>query len=83
VSKNLYVGGLDEGVKEEELTKLFSEAGKVVNVKVITDRLTGQSRGFAFVEMSNKKGAKKAIEMFNGKKLKGKALVVNEARSQK
>lgn len=79
----LYVGGLDSSVDDNQLNELFSQAGKVVSARVITDRLTGQSRGFAFVEMSSKKEAKKAIEMLSGKRLKGKAMTINEARPRK
>jgi RNA recognition motif-containing protein len=76
----LYVGNLDYGVGEDKLAELFSKAGTVVSAVVITDRYSGRSKGFGFVEMSSDEEAKKAIEMFNGKELEGREIVVNEAR---
>jgi len=80
VNPKLYVGALDYGVTGEQLNKLFSQAGKVINAVVISDRQTGRSRGFGFVEMGSEKEAKKAIEMFNGKDFQGRKMIVNEAR---
>jgi RNA recognition motif-containing protein len=65
---------------ESELQELFSQQGKVVNCNVITDKFTGKSRGFAFVEMSSQDEANKAIAAFNGKENNGRVLTVNEAR---
>ena len=76
----LYVGNLDYNITGDQLTELFSQAGKVVSAAVITDRYSGRSKGFGFVEMSSAEEAKKAIETFNGKDFEGRNLVVNEAR---
>ena len=76
----LYVGNLDYAVTGEQLTEMFSAAGAVVSAVVISDRFSGRSKGFGFVEMGDDAAAKKAIEMFNGKDLQGRSLVVNEAR---
>lgn len=80
MSKKLYVGNLDYGVVDDQLTELFTQAGKVESAVVITDQRSGRSKGFGFVEMSNEEEAKKAIEMFNGKEFQGRNMVVNEAR---
>jgi RNA recognition motif-containing protein len=82
MSKNIYVGGLPYGVAEEKLQELFSAYGTVEAARVITDRYTGQSRGFGFVEMSSPAEAQNAIEALNGSQLDGRQLVVNEARPQ-
>ncbi len=76
----LYVGNLSYTVTDDQLGELFSQAGTVASANVITDRQTGRSRGFAFVEMASEEGAKKAIELINGKDVDGRSLVVNEAR---
>jgi len=80
---NIYVGNLSTDVSEEDLTGLFSEFGKVASVKVIRDMFSQESRGFAFVEMPGKEEAMKAIEGLNTKELKGKSIVVNEARPRR
>ena len=80
MSAKLYVGNLDYGVTDETLSKMFAEIGEVVSAAVITDRYSGRSKGFGFVEMSNEKDAKAAIEKFNGFDLDGRPLTVNEAR---
>jgi len=77
---NVYVGNLGFGVSSEELETMFSEFGEVVSANVITDRDTGRSRGFGFVEMAESAAAAKAIEALNGKDMGGRALTVNEAR---
>ena len=82
MSIKLYVGNLPYGMTEEELNALFSEAGQVVSAKIITDRQTGQPRGFAFVEMESKADGQKAISMLNGRTIEGRPLTVNEARPQ-
>lgn len=79
----LYVGNLGYEVTGDQLTELFSQAGKVTSATVITDRYSGRSKGFGFVEMSSDEEAKKAIEMFNGKDFQGRNLVVNEARPRR
>ena len=82
MSIKLYVGNLPHAMTEEELNILFSEAGYVSSAKIITDRQTGQPRGFGFVEMETKLEGQKAISMLNGKNIDGRALAVNEARPQ-
>jgi RNA recognition motif-containing protein len=77
---NIYVGNLSFGVTEEELRQAFGAYGAVEKAAVITDKMSGQSRGFGFVEMPNKDEAIKAIEGLNGKDLKGRNLKVNEAQ---
>ncbi len=76
----LYVGNLSYQTTQEELAQMFTEAGAVTNATVMTDRYSGQSRGFGFVEMATDEDAQNAIRLFNGKTLGGRALVVNEAR---
>jgi len=79
--KRLYVGNVSFQATEEQLRELFEQAGFAVeNVNLVRDRFTGQSRGFAFVELSNEADAEKAIAAVNGKDLVGRKLVVNEAR---
>ena len=78
MKKKLYVGNLSFETTEADLKELFGQAGSVETVRIITDRDTGRSKGFAFVEMQ--KGGDKAIAEMNGKDFKGRALTVNEAR---
>ncbi|MCS7040967.1 MAG: RNA-binding protein [Anaerolineae bacterium] len=78
----LFVGNLPYSTTEDELATLFAQAGTVESVVIITDRVTGQSRGFAFLEMSTVSEAQKAIHMFNGYSLANRELVVNPARSR-
>jgi cold-inducible RNA-binding protein len=78
----LYVGNLPLEMSETALKDLFSEAGHVASAKIITDRQTGQPRGFGFVEMETKLEGEKAISMLNGREVKGQILAVNEARPQ-
>ncbi|MDP3727580.1 MAG: RNA-binding protein [bacterium] len=80
MAKKLYVGGLPYATTEGELQSLFEQAGKVESVAIISDRMSGRSKGFGFVEMANDDEAEKAIEQFNGKEFGGRTLVVNEAR---
>ena len=82
VGTKLYVGSLPYSTTEQQLSELFSQYGSVTSAKVITDRYTGQSRGFGFVEMSTGEEAQKAIAALNGSALGGRTLVVNEARPQ-
>jgi RNA recognition motif-containing protein len=77
---NIYVGNLSPDLTEEDLQQAFKAFGQVTSVKIITDKFTAQSRGFAFVEMPGKAEAQSAITGLNGKELKGRALTVNEAR---
>src|SRR5213082_1050644 len=80
MSTKLYVGNLAFQTTSQELQELFAQAGTVESASVVEDRMTGRSRGFAFVEMSTKEEANAAIEQFNGKELGGRALKVNEAK---
>jgi cold-inducible RNA-binding protein len=76
----LFIGNLPYNVTSEDLERTFSQAGTVTSARVITDRETGQSRGFGFVEMGSAADGQKAISMWNGQDLNGRALTVNEAR---
>ncbi|WP_228486496.1 RNA recognition motif domain-containing protein [Paludibaculum fermentans] len=78
--KNIFVGNLDFGASEESIRTLFSSYGNVDRVSIVTDRETGRSRGFAFVEMSDSGEADRAIDALNGYNMGGRALNVNEAR---
>jgi cold-inducible RNA-binding protein len=78
--KNLFVGNLSFQTTDSELQALFEQFGEITRVQIMTDRDTGRSRGFGFVEMANDEDAAKAIEALNGKELGGRALNVNEAR---
>src|SRR5947207_2272112 len=80
MAKKIYVGNLSFQTTEADLNQMFSEVGQVESVQIITDRDTGRSKGFGFVEMSDDAAATKAIERFNGKEVNGRALTVNEAR---
>jgi len=77
---NIYVGNLSYNVSEDDLKALFAEFGEVQSVKIITDKFSGQSKGFGFVEMSNPEEAKAALASLNGRDVKGRNLNVNEAR---
>ena len=78
----LYVGGLPYSTTEQQLSELFAPQGSVTSAKVITDKFTGQSRGFGFVEMSTEEEAQKAITALNGTQLDGRTMTVNEAKPQ-
>lgn len=80
MANKLYIGNLPYSTTSEELQQQFSQAGSVVEAVVMMDKMTGRSRGFGFVTMANDADAQKAIEMFNGKDMGGRAIVVNEAR---
>ena len=82
MSIKLFVGNLPHEMTEDQLNTLFSEAGAVASAKIITDRHTGQPRGFGFVEMETKLEGQKAISMLNGRSVDGRPLAVNEARPQ-
>ena len=81
-NNKLYVGGLPYSVTETQLEEVFSAHGTVESARVITDRMTGRSRGFGFVEMSTSEEAEEAIQKLNGTELEGRTLTVNEARPQ-
>jgi RNA recognition motif-containing protein len=80
MAKNLYVGNLSYNTSQERLQELFEAYGEVVSANVITDRDTGRSRGFGFVEMANEDEANAAINALNGQEVDGRSLTVNEAR---
>lgn len=82
MAKRLFVGSLPYTVTNDQLQELFSQVGPVESVNVITDRYTGQGKGFAFVEMGSEADAKTAIEKLNGYNMGGRTIVVNEARPQ-
>ncbi len=82
MAMSLYVGGLPYATTEATVRALFAQVGDVRAVRLIKDRESGLSKGFAFVEMANKADAERAIERFNGYQLDGRFLVVNEARSR-
>ncbi len=77
---NLYVGNLPYSMNDQELNELFSQIGEVQSARVMSDRETGRSRGFGFVEMADNDAGHEAIEKLNGQDCDGRALVVNEAR---
>ena len=82
MSNKLYVGGLPYSITEGKLQEIFAAHGTVESAKVITDKFTGQSRGFGFVEMASGSKAQKAIQALNGTQLEGRTLTVNEAKPQ-
>jgi RNA recognition motif-containing protein len=77
---NIYVGNLSYGMSEDELREAFAAYGDVASVKILTDRETGRSRGFGFVEMPNQSEGEAAVTQLNGKDVGGRSLRVNEAR---
>lgn len=80
---NIFVGSLPFKIEESELQEIFEEYGAVVSVKIITDRATGRSKGYGFVEMSNDEEAKKAIDELNNAEIEGRTIVVNKAEEKK
>jgi len=80
VAKKVYVGNLSYGTTDSDLQGMFEEFGTVQSAQVITDRDTGRSKGFGFVEMSSDQEAQAAINALNGKDMDGRALTVNEAK---
>ena len=80
MGKKLYVGGLSYSTTEEALQAAFAQAGTVESAKIITDRMSGRSKGFGFVEMATPEEAQAAIDLWNGKEFEGRTLTVNEAR---
>lgn len=83
MGKKLYVGDLSYDTSESQLREMFEQAGTVESVVVITDRGTGRSKGFGFVEMSSDAEAKEAINRFNGQELDGREIKVDEARPKR
>lgn len=82
MGSKIYVGGLPYSATDPQLNELFAPHGTVESARVITDKFTGQSRGFGFVEMSTPEEAKAAIAALNGSQMDGRSLVVNEAKPQ-
>jgi len=82
MAKNIYVGNLAWGVTNDDLLDLFSQYGKVLSAQVISDRETGRSRGFGFVEMESEADAQKAVEALNGAEHESRQLTVNIARER-
>jgi len=82
MGSKIYVGGLPYSTTEQQLSDLFAAHGSVASARIITDKFTGQSRGFGFVEMSGDSEAQAAITALNGTQLGGRTLTVNEARPQ-
>ncbi|MBN2775604.1 MAG: RNA-binding protein [Prolixibacteraceae bacterium] len=79
---NIYVGNLSFKIDEEDLKKVFEAYGEVDSVKIITDKFSGRSKGFGFVEMSDDEEAKKAIDGLNNSEIDGRNIVVNQARQK-
>ena len=82
MSKKIFIGNLSYQTTESDLSNLFEQVGQVESVNIITDRATGRSKGFGFLEMGEEE-ADKAIAQFNGAELNGRSITVNEARSAK
>jgi len=80
---NIYVGSLHYDLSEDELRELFETYGEVSSVRIITDKFTGRSKGFGFVEMSDSEAANQAIEELNGTEIKGRTIRVNESIERK
>jgi RNA recognition motif-containing protein len=83
MSFQIYVGNISYGMREDTLKELFEQYGEVTSVNIVKDRMTGRSRGFGFVEMSDKDEAEKAIEALNGTDVDGRNIRVNVARSKR
>lgn len=83
MTKKLYVGNLSYATTEDDLHKLFTQVGPVASVALISDRMTGQSKGFGFVEMETEKAAQEAIQRLNNQELNQRNITVSEARPPK
>jgi RNA recognition motif-containing protein len=83
MAKNLYVGNLSYDTTEDTLRTLFAEYGQIESVRLITDRYTGRSKGFAFVEMSTEQAAQEAISGLNGKQVDNREIKVDNAKPQR
>ncbi len=79
---NIYIGNLHYNVNEEELKEIFKEYGEVLSVTIITDKYTGRSKGFGFIEMLNDEEANKAIDNLNGTEIHGRKVIVNHAKEK-
>jgi len=82
MAKRLYVGGLPYSATDADLQKLFASAGTIVSATVVTDRYTGEAKGFGFVEMETDAQAEAAIKTLNGTTMGGRTLIVNEAKAR-
>ena len=82
MATKLFVGGISWDTTDANLSAFFAQAGQVVSASVITDRMTGKSKGFGFVEMASEEDAKNAVAKLNGQNLDGRAIAVSEARPQ-
>lgn len=80
---NIFVGNLNYSITEDDIKEIFEEYGELTSVKLITDKFTGKSKGFGFVEMADAEEAKKAIEELNGAEVEGRTIVVNESIEKK
>lgn len=80
---NIYIGQLPYSVKEDELREIFSEYGEIASLKLVTDRFSGQSKGFGFIDMPNNSEADKAIKALNKTMLQGREIKVNQAEERK
>lgn len=80
MAKKLFVGGIPYTTTDDQLKEFFSQVGTVASAQIITDKFSGRSKGFGFVEMSSDEEANKAIETLNGTELEGRSIAVNEAR---
>ncbi|TDO04745.1 RNA recognition motif-containing protein [Sunxiuqinia elliptica] len=80
---NIFVGNLNYAITEDDMREIFEEYGELSSVKLITDKFTGRSKGFGFVEMPDAEQAKKAIEELNGADVEGRTMVVNESIEKK
>jgi RNA recognition motif-containing protein len=79
---NIYVGNLAQEVSEDDLREAFGAFGEITSVKIIKDKFSGETRGFGFIEMPARQAAKTAMESMDGQELKGKKIIVNEARAR-
>lgn len=82
MTNKLFIGSLDYSTTDAQLEELFATVGKVISAKVIVDRMTGQGKGFGFVEMENEQVAADAMKQLDGKELNGRAIAVKEAKPQ-
>jgi RNA recognition motif-containing protein len=83
LNMNIFVGSLPFKIEEGDLQAIFEEYGEVTSVRIITDKFSGRSKGFGFIEMPSDEDAKKAIEHLNGAELEGRTIVVNESEERK
>lgn len=83
MARKLYVGNLSFDVADEELEAAFAEFGEIISATVVTDRVSGRSRGFGFVEFADEESAEKAKAELNGKEIKGRAIRIDDAREQR